>query len=143
MAGEELFKTFSKEAHKDRCYLYFPYIENFSFSKDYTYKHFFENCNDNGINYDIGKKLGTVFVPYDSITTGILGMIVIDEDYNNVIRHAARTFSYLSNMVDINFEKDSSKRYSLVTIDKCTEKLNKLHREIHNGHTQTNHLAKK
>lgn len=77
LAGKALYKTFVGEKYKERSFLYFPYLENFSFNKDLTYTKFFAGCKEENIRYDIAKKCGIVFIPYDLIEKGIMGIIVI------------------------------------------------------------------
>lgn len=77
LAGEALFKTFMGKDYTKKSFLFIPYIENISFNKGLTYTEFFGDCKMNGINYDVTRKVGSVFLPYDLIEKGIMGILLI------------------------------------------------------------------
>ena len=90
LAGEALFKTFMGNEYKQKSFLFIPYIENISFNKGLTYTRFFNDCKQNGVNYDVTRKVGSVFVPYDLIEKGIMGILLIGKFF--VLKFQTTTF---------------------------------------------------
>jgi hypothetical protein len=123
--------------YKKKSFLFIPYIENISFNKGLTYTQFFGDCKMNGINYDVTRKVGSVFVPYDLIEKGIMGILLIgniffiwlkflDDDFPSLIRGASRTLTYIGNLLTFDFTPDSESRLNLITVEKCIDKLEKV-----------------
>ena len=87
LAGFDIFKALTlggskkSEQEEKKCFMYFPYIENVTLEQNMTYANFFENCNENRIDYDVSKKSGILFIPYDELSRNSIGIMIVGNTF--------------------------------------------------------------
>ena len=141
LSGYTLFKAMIQETYKMKYYLHIPNIEDLSQDKDRidTLTTFFEDCKYNGVNYDVEKLSGSVFLPYNSIDTSIMGVLIIEDDYTTVLRTAHRTLRHLTGLESYDFSVESDARQNLVNLEKCLDHLRSMQKvsKVHNLSSKT------
>lgn len=135
LAGYTQFKVIIQDSSKMKYFLHIPCIENLSLNRDVidSYTTFFESCKVNGINYDVAKKIGSVFLPYNLIETSIIGVQIVDDDYTSVIKTAMRTLTHVGSLMTFDFSTESDARLNLISLEKCLDKLGKLQKVTNVG----------
>lgn len=70
-------------------YIYHPGLSSFQFST------FFNMCRLNNISFDIGEKVGTIFMLMDSLACGSMGVIITTESLLESMRVVGVTFQFI------------------------------------------------
>lgn len=70
-------------------YIYHPGLSSFQFST------FFNMCRLNNISFDIGEKVGTIFLLMDSLACGSMGVIITSESLLECMRVVGVTFQFI------------------------------------------------
>ena len=120
-----LFSNLNNSKNDDEISaIIFPTIDNLGFSSKLNYEQFFDNCRKQSLFYDINNNSGTMFVPYDELGKGVMGLMVIDSDQKQILKYANKALTYINNlMTQDEVECDEDQKKHLVTASMVSDKL--------------------
>jgi IQ domain-containing protein H len=72
------------EISRERTFFYTPFLIHPGLVKIH-YNTFFHMCRIENIFFDIDKKTGSTFLMLDSLQTGVLSLMGIGKDYNDML----------------------------------------------------------
>lgn len=102
----------------------FPIIDNLGFSSKLDYETFFDNCRKQSIYYDVNRNSGTMFIPFDNLAKGVMGLMVIDSNLKQILKYANKTLTYIGNlMTQDELASDEDQKKHFITVNMVSDRL--------------------
>ena len=79
--------TITKKSQEEkRCFAYFPILHHQGLTTMHT-KAFFQMCRTNSVSYDIHAKEGSFFLLFDSLQSGVVGLLAAGKSKHQVVKY--------------------------------------------------------
>jgi len=87
--------------HEPRGFMYADFLHHPGLT-NIQYKTFFHMCRLEGISFDMESRSGSTFCLFDSLSSGVIGMLTIGVHRRSAISYMTNALSFIQNQVSNN-----------------------------------------